>query len=112
MEVMKQLNLVVRFLLEIMALVIIGYWGFQTPQGTFLKFVFAIGSPLVLAIIWGMFGTPKAPCRLSGTSFLFLEIIVFGLPVVALLLIDKTTFASIYGVVVILNLVLMKVWHQ
>lgn len=112
MEVIKRLNLGVRFLLEILALIILGYWGLKLKHGTTLKVVIGIGAPLLPAVIWGMFGAPKARFRLSGIPFLFLELIVFGLPFVALLLTEKTTLASLYGVMVILNLVFMKIWKQ
>jgi len=112
MEVIKQLNLGVRFLLEILALIILGYWGFKTQHGTILKVVIGIGAPLLFAVIWGMFGAPKARFGLRGFPFLFLELIVFGLPFVALLVTEKTTLASLYGVVVILNLVFIKIWKQ
>ncbi|PLS02161.1 YrdB family protein [Neobacillus cucumis] len=112
MEGIKQTNLGVRFLLEIIALAVLGYWGFKTQQGTILKIVLGIGTPLLLAVIWGVFGAPKAPFVLSGLPFLFLEIFVFGLPFTALILMEKTTLASLYGVMVILNLVFMKLWDQ
>ncbi|PFO08952.1 hypothetical protein COJ85_02285 [Bacillus sp. AFS076308] len=99
MEVIKRLGLGVRFLLEILALIILGYWGLKLKHGTTLKVVIGIGAP-------------KARFRLSGIPFLFLELIVFGLPFVAFLLTEKTTLASLYGVMVILNLVFMKIWKQ
>lgn len=112
MEAIKMLNLGVRFLLEIMALIILGYWGFQVSQGTILKITAGIGTPLLAAVIWGMFGAPKASYLLTGFPFLLLEIIIFGLPAVALFFIEKQSLAYIYGLMVVINLVLMKIWHQ
>lgn len=112
MEALKLTNLGVRFLLEIMALVILGYWGFQVSQGTIMKIILGIGTPLLAAVIWGMFGAPKAPYTLSGFPFLLLEIIIFGLPAVALYFIEKQSLAYIYGIITVVNLVLMKIWDQ
>ncbi|WP_223589578.1 YrdB family protein [Neobacillus bataviensis] len=112
MEALKDINLGIRFLLEIMVLVILGYWGFHVSQGTIIKILLGFGTPLLAAVIWGMFGAPKAPFTLSGFSFLVLEIIIFGLPAVALFFAEKQTLAFIYGLIVVVNLVLMKIWHQ
>ncbi|MFJ5716139.1 YrdB family protein [Neobacillus sp. NPDC093127] len=112
MEGLKVINLGVRFLLEILVLVILGYWGFRVSQGTVMKIIVGIGSPLLVAVIWGMFGAPKASYPLSGFSFLLFEIVIFGLPAVALFFIEKQSLAYSYGVIVVINLVLMKIWHQ
>ncbi|MGG1676244.1 YrdB family protein [Neobacillus sp. NRS-1170] len=112
MEALKAINLGIRFLLEIIVLVILGYWGFHVSQGTIIKILLGIGTPLLAAVIWGMFGAPKAPYVLSGFSFLLLEIIIFGLPVVVLYFNEKQTLAFIYGLIVVINLVLLKIWNQ
>lgn len=112
MEGIKAINLGVRFLLEILVLVILGYWGFHVSQGTIFKILLGIGTPLLAAVIWGMFGAPKAPYVLSGFSFLLLEIVIFGLPVVVLYVFEKQMLAFIYGLIVVINLVFMKIWDQ
>jgi hypothetical protein len=43
---MRPLNLVARFLLEIAALVALGYWGYQMAEGG-LRYVVAAGIPTV-----------------------------------------------------------------
>ncbi|WP_462408718.1 YrdB family protein [Neobacillus sp. Marseille-QA0830] len=112
MDVLKAINLGVRFLLEILVLVILGYWGFHVSQGTVTKLLLGIGTPVLAAIVWGMFGAPKASYSLSGFPFLLLEIVIFGLPVVALYVIGKDTWAWVYGIIALVNLVLMKLWNQ
>lgn len=93
MEGLKAINLGLRFLLEIMVLVILGYWGFHVSQGTMIKLLLGIGTPLLAAVIWGLFGAPKAPYVLDGFSFLLLEIVIFGLPAAALFFIGKQKLA-------------------
>lgn len=112
MEALKGLNLGLRFLIEILALVIFGYWGFHVSQGTIMKYLLGVGTPVLVAAIWGMFGSPKAPYGLTGFPYLLLEVFIFGLPAVALLVIGKHTWAVLYGIVTVINLVLMKIWHQ
>lgn len=112
MEVIKALNLGLRFILEIFVLISLGFWGFKVSEGIVMKLFLGIGTPLLAAVIWGTFGAPKAPYLLEGVSFLILEIIVFGSAAVALFLIGKQNLAFIYGIIVIINITLMKIWHQ
>jgi len=60
------INLIIRFLLEISALVSVGVWGWNVSDG-WLRFVLAIGIPIILAIIWGIFAVPNDPSR-SGRA--------------------------------------------
>jgi hypothetical protein len=101
-----------RFLLEIIALVIFGFWGFHVSEGTFMKIILGIGTPILVAVIWGAFGSPKAPYALSGYSRLLLEIGVLGLATLALFFMGKQQLSYIYGFIALINLVLMKIWDQ
>ena len=60
------INLIIRFLLEITALITMGFWGWKQSEG-WLQFVFAIGIPIILASIWGIFAVPDDPSR-SGSA--------------------------------------------
>jgi hypothetical protein len=62
------INLAVRFLLEVVALLAMAYWGWTQHEGLF-RFVWAIGLPVVSAVIWGSFAVPDDPSR-SGAGFL------------------------------------------
>ena len=46
--------------LELAALAALAYWGAVTPDSTVLKVVLAIGAPLLAALVWGTFVSPKA----------------------------------------------------
>jgi len=78
------LNLAVRFLMEVIALITTGIWGWQQGEG-WLRFVFAFGIPILLAASWGIFAVPKDPSRsgkapvpTSGPVRLILEICFFS----------------------------------
>ena len=60
------INLILRFLLEISALVSAGMWGWKHSEG-WLRFVLAIGIPIIFATIWGLFAVPNDPSR-SGNA--------------------------------------------
>lgn len=109
---LKSLNLGLRFILEICALASLGYWGFKTGQGIFLKVIVGIGTPLVVAVIWGMFGSPAAPFKVSVPVELLLEIVIYGAATLALYASGRTSLSVTFIIVAILNKILMIVWQQ
>ena len=62
------LNLTIRFLLEIAALIVFGMWGWQKHEGG-LRIILVILLPLLAASIWGIFRVLNDPAlepELSG----------------------------------------------
>lgn len=103
------LNLTLRFLLELAALVAVGAWGWQQREDG-LRFALAIGIPLLLAAAWGVFAVPddpsrsgKAPLSVPGLLRLLFELAFFALAVWALYAIGQTNLGWIFGVVVVLH---------
>ena len=54
------LNLTLRFLLELAALIGFGYWGWGAAAGP-LRWLLALGLPLLAAVLWGTFAVPDDP---------------------------------------------------
>jgi hypothetical protein len=84
------LNLALRFLLEMAALVAIGYWGFSQHTGI-CRFLLGIGLPVIAAAAWANFAVPgdrsrsgRAPVSVPGAVRLILELSLFGLAAWAL----------------------------
>jgi hypothetical protein len=90
----------------------VGYWGFKTGTGWFVKIFLGIGIPLLIAVIWSIFGAPKANMQLQGFMLLMLEIIVFGSGAAALFATRNYSLAWGFAVIVIINRILMFVWGQ
>lgn len=103
------LNLTVRFLLELSALFVLGLWGWQQREDG-LRFVLAIGIPLLLAVLWGVFAVPndpsrsgKAPVPVPGWLRLLLELAFFGLAVWALAGLGYSIAAWLLGLLVFVH---------
>lgn len=111
MMILQYINLAFRFLLELCALAAVGYWGYQTGNGM-MEWVLGIGAPICVAMIWGVFGSPKATIVVPTTLHVFIEIIVFGIPAIALYMAGKSQLAWIYGICVVVNRLLMFLWKQ
>jgi hypothetical protein len=106
MNILKTLNLLVRFLLELCMLAAVGNWGFQAGSGWGMKIILGIGLPLLVAVSWWL------AWKLSGISRLALELILLGSGAVALFAGNKPDLGWVYTVLVIINKVLMVVWKQ
>jgi hypothetical protein len=112
MEILKSLNLGLRFLLELCILVIFGYWGFKTGSNAFLKFLLGLGAPVLFAVTWGTFLAPKSANRLGEPWLFLLELALFALAGWALYSAGKVSLAAAFAGVYILNKILMLVWRQ
>ena len=106
------LNLAFRFLLEIIALVAVGYWGWQQGSGL-NRYLLAVITPVVWAVLWGTFAVPndpsrsgKAPVPIPGILRLILELCAFGFAAWALYSSVTTWSGIIFTGAVILHYIL------
>lgn len=112
MNALKMLNLAVRFLLEICMLAAVAFWGFKTQDSWLMKILFGIGSPVMIAILWGTFLAPKATRPLSGASFLALELLLFSMGAFALFASGEPALGWAYTIVLVVNKTMLFVWRQ
>ena len=109
---LKVINIAIRFLLELCLLIAIGYWGFKTSSGWFLKILLGIGTPVFVAVIWGLFVSPKATFHLNIFQQLGLEAILFGSGVAMLYSTKDYFLAWSFATIVVINRILMLLWGQ
>lgn len=112
MELLKMLNLFVRFMLELCILVVFSFWGFKTGTQGLMKVVLGVGSPVLLAVIWGTLLAPKAVARLPEPWLSMLELVIFGLATWALHSTGKASLSIALGSIYVVNKILMIVWKQ
>jgi hypothetical protein len=103
------INLAVRFLLELLALVAMGFWGWNRGDGV-LRLTLALGIPLVAAAAWGTFAVPhdpsrsgQAPMAVPGLVRLVLEAIFFCAAVWALFSAGATTAGGLLGSAILVH---------
>ena len=103
------LNLAVRFILEIAALGAIGYWGWTQHDG-FVRYLLAVGGPILAAIVWATFAVPddpsrsgKAPVPVPGIIRLVLELALFAFAAWALYDAGNSLLALILAAVVLVH---------
>jgi Protein of unknown function (DUF2568) len=112
MDILKGINLGVRFLLELCMLAAVAYWGFKTNSGWAMKIIFGIGLPILIAVLWGLFIAPRATYPLSGVPRLALELLLLGSGAIALFASGRASLGWLYLAVLVINEVLLFVWKQ
>lgn len=103
------INLTVRFLLELAALAALGYWGWTQHDG-WERWLWAIGLPLITAVIWGTFAVPNDPSRsgeapipVPGIVRLIIELCIFSGAVLALVASDRIYAGAILAAITIIH---------
>jgi Protein of unknown function (DUF2568) len=99
------LNEVLAFLLELLALAALAWWGAAAGNGLFPSLLLGIGLPLATAVTWGAVTSPRARVRLPLAGVLAVKAAVFGAATLALDGLGHRTLAILYAVVVAANTV-------
>lgn len=101
------LNLAIRLLLEVAALVALGMWGWSLADGL-PRYALALSIPSIAATMWGVFAVPgdksrsgKAPVPIPGIIRLALEAAFFGFATFALFAVVAEPLAAAFGVAVL-----------
>jgi hypothetical protein len=103
----KQLNLAVKFLLELGALAAFGWWGAEVAGVGG-----AIVLPLVAVVLWGMFAAPRAARRLPLRLRAPFELTVFALAALALWAAGSLALAAAFAAIAAVNAALLTVFGQ
>ncbi|WP_297794367.1 YrdB family protein [uncultured Eudoraea sp.] len=103
------INLIVRFLLELVALTAFGIWGWRQADG-WASLLLAMGIPILMAVIWGTFAVPDDPSRSGaapimtpGAIRLLLELGFFAFAIWCFKDLGLTRISSIYGICVVIH---------
>ncbi|MER5728028.1 YrdB family protein [Streptomyces sp. NPDC002138] len=91
------------FLLEVAALVLLGWWGATRSLPVGGAVALAVGAPLGAAVLWGAFAAPKARLRVPLAVQLAVKAVVFGAGALALLGLGHGVAAACFAVATLLN---------
>lgn len=106
---MQSINSLLRFLLELWALIALGQWGYSLSV-TPTKYIYAVGIPLCFAICWGVFAVQGDPSRSGQTVIstpgwirLIFECIFFGLAIFSWYQLDKPRGAGLILILIVIH---------
>jgi hypothetical protein len=105
----KDANLVLRFALELGALVAVAYWGFTTQEGIW-RWVAGLGAPVVVIAVWWLFIAPKRRLETPGPLRFGIELGVWATASVALAAAGRTALAVGFAAVAVVSGALNYVW--
>lgn len=108
---MRQLNLALKFLLELAALAALGLWGASISHGVGAVLL-AIGLPAAAAALWGTLAAPKARRRLPLRPRIRFELGFFALAAFALWRAGSATSAAAFAAIVLANALLLTAFDQ
>ena len=112
MQVIKSTNILVRFLLELCILIALGYWGFSRGETNISRFGLGIGCPLLVAVIWGLWMAPASSRRLPEPWRTLVELVLFGIAITSLYSTGQPYLAGVFGLVYLINKLLLVIWKQ
>ncbi|MDX2562030.1 YrdB family protein [Streptomyces sp. TX20-6-3] len=101
------LNEVLAFLLELAALAVLAWWGWESAESIAPRLLLAVAAPAAAAVLWGLFAAPKARFRVPVAGVLAVKALVFGAAVAALLALERPGWATVFAVVVVANTALV-----
>ena len=103
---MNPINLMLRFILEISALISAGLWGWNYSEDL-LRYILVVTIPAMLVIVWGVFNVPNDPSRsgnapvvVSGIVRLGIECTIFAIAIWSLYSTGNTKLALIFAATV------------
>ncbi|RZU20473.1 uncharacterized protein DUF2568 [Kribbella rubisoli] len=103
----KWSNLLLAFLVELVALGIFAWWGWDTGGTTLARWLLAIGLPAVTAVVWGLFAAPTATRGTPAVRWV-VKVLVFGLAGAALWSLGHPLLGVVFVVVVAANLTIIQ----
>lgn len=111
MGIIKSINLLVAFLLELCLLAIFGFWGVHVSSTGIQKIILGAGLPILLAVIWGIFLAPASSTRLHEPWLVIAKVIIFSLAALALFSTGKQTLAIWFGIITTVNMILLYIYR-
>lgn len=95
-------NAVLRFLLELFALVSFGIWGFTATEMPW-NVVLGIGTPVIATLMWALFLSPRAVLAIDIYGRSLIELVVMGAAALAWLNLDQPIVALVFGVLAVVS---------
>ncbi|MEU4196556.1 YrdB family protein [Kribbella sp. NPDC026611] len=100
-------NLLLAFLVELVAIGIFAWWGWSATGSTTLRLLLAIGLPALTVVLWGRYAAPTA--KSGGPAVRWsVKLLVFGLAGAALWSLGHPVAAVVFVAVVAANLLIIQ----
>lgn len=105
---MKIMNLALRLVLELCAIVALGYGGWHVDGSVWVRLLLAVLAPVAGAVVWGAFVAPRARYPITDPLRLLPEWIVFGGATLALVGTGHPVLGIVFAVLAAGNRVALR----
>jgi len=96
-------NEALAFLLELVMLATLAWWGVKTGTSVAARVLLGAGAPLAAAVVWGLFAAPRARIRLPMAGVLAVKVLAFGAAAAAIYAVGQHWLGICFAVVALLN---------
>jgi hypothetical protein len=97
------INEAAAFLLELLMLAGLCWWGAAQHANVGLRVILAIVAPGAAIIVWGLLAAPRARIRLPLPGVLAVKVVVFGTAVAAVYSIGQHVLAIVFALLAAMN---------
>ncbi|WP_241560431.1 YrdB family protein [Rathayibacter iranicus] len=95
-------NAILHFLLELAALVTFAVWGFAAWDAPW-SIVAGIGAPILAALIWALFLSPRAVLAIDVYGRALIELLLMGAAALAWFDLGQPIVAVVFGVLAVVS---------
>ena len=109
---MGALNLGVRFLLELVLLGALAWWGFSLDAPLLVRILVGLGAPALAAVVWGRWIAPRARGRLQDPLRFGIETVLWIAGAGALAQVWSVGWGVVFLVLALVTAVLVRIWPE
>ena len=109
---MGALSLGVRFLLELVLLGSLAWWGFTLDAPLAVRILAGLAAPALAGVVWGRWIAPRATGRAQDPLRFGLETVLWIAGAGALAQVASVTWAVVFLVLALVTAVLVRIWPE
>ncbi|MFI0960485.1 YrdB family protein [Streptomyces sp. NPDC021080] len=105
-------NELLAFVVELVALACLAWWGFSTGHGWLPHVLLGVGTPLLAVVLWSLFAAPKARLRPGLPLVLLVKALVLGGGAAAVYGVGHPVAAVVMAIVVVANTAVAETFRR
>lgn len=110
MDIIKDLNFLILFLVELAMLGNFAVWGFTLRAPTIVRYLAGLGAPGLTIILWAMFFSPDPAMVLTQPWNAIGEYTLFGLSALAISRAGHVRWGAAFLIVAVISETIALVW--
>lgn len=112
MDILKNLNFLVLFFVELAMLCNFAFWGFSLGAPTIIRYMAALGAPGLTILLWSLFFSPHPAVGLAQPWNAMGEYALFTLSAIAVASAGRVKWAIVFFVVAIISETIALIYPQ